>query len=134
MALADKARGQHIKRLRESRRLTQQAMAEKLGIAYRTYQTWEAGTMPEWSNLERLATALGVRAEELIGEDPPAAASQSQLDRIEAKLDQLLEVLSPSSRAEGPAEVLEEAAARARAQRTPPAATSRRTPGRASKP
>jgi transcriptional regulator with XRE-family HTH domain len=96
MALADKARGQRIAQLRKRRRLTQQAMAERLQIAYRTYQTWEAGTMPEWHNLEKLATALGVRAEHIIGEDE-VPADVTQLDRIEAKLDALLDLLTPSA-------------------------------------
>lgn len=92
MALADKARGQHIAQLRKRKRLTQQAMAERLGIAYRTYQTWEAGTMPEWANLEKLASVLEVKPEYLIGEDEPAPTGQ--LDRIEAKLDELLSRLA----------------------------------------
>lgn len=69
MALEDKARGQRIAALRTRRRLTQQAMAERLGIAYRTYQTWEAGRMPEWENLEALANFHGIRAEQIIGDD-----------------------------------------------------------------
>lgn len=99
MALEEKARGQHIARLRRAKRMTQQAMAEKLGIAYRTYQTWEAGTMPSWPNLERLAIELGVRPEDIIGDEPAVAiqamvaTDSTQLDRIEAMLVEVLERL-----------------------------------------
>lgn len=125
MALADKARGQHISTLRKRRRMTQQAMAEKLGIAYRTYQTWESGTMPEWGNLEKLADALGVRVEEIIGDEP--AAEPGQLDRIEAMLTELLELVRPS----GPDEVLEKEAARLAETRERNGGESGRTPGKA---
>lgn len=94
MALEDKARGQRIAALRKRKRLTQQVMAERLKIGYRTYQTWEAGkVMPEWPNLEKLAAFFGVKPEDIIGETPDVGAllgngqaSSTQLDRIEAEL------------------------------------------------
>lgn len=89
MALTDKARGQRIAQLRKRKHLTQQAMAEKLKCGYRTYQTWEAGTMPEWPNLLKLAELLGVEPEHIIGEET-APPDPSQLDRIEASLAELL--------------------------------------------
>lgn len=127
MALADKARGQRIAQLRKRKRLTQQAMAERLHIAYRTYQTWEAGTMPEWPNLEKLAGELGVRPEDLIGDDHDMTPEQeSQLDRIEAKLDELI-VLLTNVPDVGPAEVLEAEADRLDAQRKRNDAAAKRT-------
>lgn len=97
MALEDKARGQRIAALRKRKRLTQQVMAERLKIGYRTYQTWEAGSvMPEWPNLEKLAAFFGVKPEDIIGESPDLTAllgaengTQPQLDRIEAALSEL---------------------------------------------
>lgn len=88
MALEDKARGQRIAEFRKRKHLTQQAMAERLGIAYRTYQTWEAGTMPEWDNLEKLSLFFGVRPEDIIGDDARSVSvqEQSQLDRLEAEV------------------------------------------------
>lgn len=102
MALEDKARGQRIAALRKQRRLTQQVMAERLGIAYRTYQTWEAGmVVPEWPNLEKLAAFFGIKPEDIIGESPDVGAllgleppDQAQLDRIEEKVDQVLAELA----------------------------------------
>lgn len=96
MALADKARGQNIARLRKRKRFTQQALAEKLKIGYRTVQGWEAGTMPEWPNLEALAEVLGVRPEDIIGDEDVRDASttfRDQLDRIEANQQEILERL-----------------------------------------
>jgi Helix-turn-helix. len=87
MALEDKARGQRIASLRKRKRLTQQAMAEQLRIAYRTYQTWEAGRMPEWDNVLKLSAFHGVRPEDLIGEDAPLEVGQ--VATIEGKLDAL---------------------------------------------
>lgn len=92
MALADKSRGQRIAALRNRKHLTQQAMAERLKIAYRTYQTWEAGTMPEWDNLEKLAKFHSVRVEDIVGEDPDVMAmlgsgsTQDQIARLEGEL------------------------------------------------
>lgn len=130
MALADKARGQRIATLRKRKRLTQQQMAERLKIGYRTYQTWEAGTMPEWPNLEKLAELLGVRPEHIVGEDDGLGPDAgTQLDRIEAKLDQLLDLITPGE-APGPAEVLEEEAQRKSAQRARTGEASSRTRSR----
>lgn len=104
MALADKARGQNIARLRARKRLTQQALADKLKVGYRTVQTWESGTMPEWPNLEKLARALDVRPEDIIGDEP--APEPSQLGRIEeslaelhAKVDRLAEDVDDTAQA-----------------------------------
>lgn len=90
MALEDKARGQRISVLRKRSHLTQQAMAERLGIAYRTYQTWEAGRMPEWHNVEKLAKFFKVKPEAIVGEIEMAdAGAASQLDRIEGLVTEL---------------------------------------------
>lgn len=95
MAIEDKARAQRIAELRKLKRLTQEAAAQKVDVHYRTYQTWESQknpVMPEWPHLERLATVLGVKPEDIIGETPDLAAlmgvetGQSQLDRMEAEL------------------------------------------------
>lgn len=86
MALEDKARGQRIAQMRKRRRMTQQAMAEALDVSYRAYQTWEAGTMPEWSNVEKLAKFFRVKPEAIIGEAEPGPEEAPQLDRIEQAL------------------------------------------------
>lgn len=130
MALADKARGQRIAEFRKRRRLTQQAMAEQLQIAYRTYQTWEAGTMPEWPNLERLATFHNVRPEDIVGDEYEPDRDPSQLDRIEAKLDEILDLLDLAGiRAPTPGEIAEKDADRLEKQRGEGAASRPRKRG-----
>lgn len=96
MAIEDKARAQRIATLRKQKRLTQEKLAQRLDVAYRTYQTWESlkePVMPDWPNLEKLAKFHGVKPEDIIGETPDLAAlmgvkdgQHSQLDRIQAEL------------------------------------------------
>lgn len=94
MALEDKARARRIAELRNRKHLTQQAMAERLQIAIRTYQSWEAQkdpVMPDWPNLEKLALFHGVRPEDIIGETEDLSLEVvSQLDRIEASQTKIL--------------------------------------------
>lgn len=109
MALEQRAIGRRIAELREERRLTQPVMADRVGVSLRGYQKWEAGVAaPNWRNLEQLAEALGVTADDLIGagtaRHEPVTVT---LDRIETKLDQLLEMVLPAT---PPAEDLDDLA------------------------
>lgn len=63
--------GAMIKRLRESRRMTQQQLAEKIGVSDKTVSKWETGRgYPDISLIESLSDALGVSVIELFsGED-----------------------------------------------------------------
>ncbi len=63
--------GTMIKRLRENRRMTQQQLAEKLGVSDKAVSKWETGRgYPDISLIEPLADALGVSIIELFsGED-----------------------------------------------------------------
>lgn len=120
MALEEKARGQRIAQLRKRKHLTQQAMAERLGIAYRTYQTWEAGQMPEWPNVEKLAAFFDVKPEQIIGEvDVTDEDTVSQLDEILEKLDEILDRLEAMEPPQKRAAQAAQAAARKSRQRKP---------------
>jgi transcriptional regulator with XRE-family HTH domain len=59
--------GKHLKTLRERSGLTQEALAEAIGVKdARTIRFWEAGTnAPKFANLVALAKALGVRMRDL---------------------------------------------------------------------
>jgi len=58
--------GTMIKRLRESRNLTQLQLAEKIGVSDKTVSKWETGRgYPDISLIEPLAKALGVSIIEL---------------------------------------------------------------------
>lgn len=63
--------GAMIKRLRESRRMTQQQLAENIGVSDKTVSKWETGRgYPDISLIEPLSDALGVSVIELFsGED-----------------------------------------------------------------
>lgn len=85
-----------IRELREDARLPQPAIAEKVGVTLRAYQSWEAGGGVSWPNLAKLAKVFQVSEEYLLygpeGGKPPT----TQMDRIERKLDTILEHLGLS--------------------------------------
>lgn len=59
--------GKHLKELRERKGLTQEQLAEIIGVKdARTIRFWESGTnAPKFANLVALAQALGVRMRDL---------------------------------------------------------------------
>lgn len=83
--------GQRIAQLRKAENLTQQQLAETLGIAQQTLAHYEGGRLRvSVVMLPALARALAVSVEELIGEEVhaakgrrgPAPKLQQQLERI----------------------------------------------------
>ena len=59
--------GATIRRLRESRNLTQAELAERIGVSSKTVSKWETGKgLPDISRLQPLAGALGVSLIELM--------------------------------------------------------------------
>lgn len=117
--------GERLRALRDSRPdLTQQKIADYVGITVRGYQFWEAGdTGIDHDNILRLAELFGVTPTYLYEGENPTTVSPDILVRIESKLDELLAILRPQS----PAEVLELEADRLDAQRKRTAAKSQRT-------
>jgi transcriptional regulator with XRE-family HTH domain len=69
----------------------QRVIADLVGVTLRAYQAWEGGGGINWDNVQQLASAFNVTEEFLLYGRTEAAPDPSQLDRIEAKLDQLLE-------------------------------------------
>lgn len=68
---------ENLRRLRTEAGLTQQQMADKVGIPYRSWQNWENGSRePRIAALKTIAKALGVSVDELVENDvekaPPA--------------------------------------------------------------
>ncbi len=63
--------GSYIAHKRKERNLTQEQLAEKLGVSNKTVSKWENGKcMPDYSVIEQLCTALSVTLPELMdGED-----------------------------------------------------------------
>lgn len=61
--------GEKLKAARERRKLTQQAIAEALGVSQPTIHSWESGeTMPRMKRLAAVAEAYGLTPKELLTE------------------------------------------------------------------
>ena len=59
--------GEFISRLRKEKELTQDDLAEKLGVSTKTISRWETGrNMPDYSILKDLCNILGISVNELI--------------------------------------------------------------------
>ena len=100
--MADYARGQRLRELRERKHESQENVAYGLGVSVKTIRSWEHGGKIRWLNAKRLGAFYGVDAESLVSREElsaeeigPALAGDDQLDRIEEKLDQVLELLRP---------------------------------------
>lgn len=74
--------GSVIKRLRAEQGVTQDALAEYLGISYQAVSKWETGTtLPDITLLPKLAAFFGVRIDELF-----SVNHEDELERIDALL------------------------------------------------
>ena len=81
--------GARIAQLRRDQNLTQQQLAELMGMSQQSVASWEVGRLrPAVSMLPRLAKALGVSTEALIGQEEkpakrgPTPKLQQQMERI----------------------------------------------------
>lgn len=74
--------GSVIKRLRTEQGVTQDALAEYLGISYQAVSKWETGTtLPDITLLPKLAVFFGVRIDELF-----SVGHEDELERIDTML------------------------------------------------
>ena len=59
--------GKFISELRKSKNMTQQQLAEKIGVSFKTVSKWETGRgMPELSTLKPLSDELGITINDLL--------------------------------------------------------------------
>jgi transcriptional regulator with XRE-family HTH domain len=96
--MADYARAEKLRELRDAAHLSQEHVAHEVGVSTKTIRSWEHGGKIRWENAKRLGAFYGVDAEELVSRDiatMPAALEPEagQLDRIEAKLNRILAAL-----------------------------------------
>ena len=63
--------GERLKNYRKARGLTQQELADRLGVSNKSVSRWESGGYPDVATLGPLARALGVTVDDLLGESPP---------------------------------------------------------------
>ena len=74
--------GNAIKKLRMDRKITQEEVAEYLGISFQAVSKWETGTtMPDITLLPKIADFFGVRIDDLFSVD-----HEDELNRIEESL------------------------------------------------
>lgn len=120
MALKNREIGERIVALRKSRgNPPQEIVAQRLAVANRSYQSWEAGdTKPSWRNLSKLAKFYGVTEEFiLLGDEleksAPTRNGDGQLAEVLELLRRLDERLTVAEqdRSDAQAETLRRAAA-----------------------
>ena len=64
--------GERLYTLRKSRGLSQEQLAEKIGVSRQTISKWEGGlSTPDLENLMALADCFGVSLDALVGKEPP---------------------------------------------------------------
>ena len=86
--------GQFIATKRREQNLTQEQLAEKIGVSNKTVSKWETGkTMPDYSVVELLCEVLNISVSELISgkekEQEPTNPSQDEIALLSYKIEQL---------------------------------------------
>ena len=75
--------GQRIKKLRKKNDLTQEQLADYLGVTYKAVSKWECGlTLPDLSLIVPLARILQISADELL------SGKQEEMDERRAEFDE----------------------------------------------
>jgi len=69
--------GVRLKQYRQQKHLTQQELADQLGVSNKSVSRWESGGYPDITLLLPLSQALGMSTDELLGGQPPAAGSDA---------------------------------------------------------
>jgi len=86
--------GLRIKELRKKNDLTQEKLAEYLGVTYKSVSKWECGmTMPDLALIVPLSKALGVSTDELLG----AKESDTRLEELERLYDEAAKTNYPEA-------------------------------------
>lgn len=62
---------QRLRQYRKNKGMTQQELADQLGVSNKTVSRWESGSYPDVTTLVALARVLGVTVDELL--DPKAS-------------------------------------------------------------
>ena len=97
--MADYARGQRLRELRERKHESQENAAFAVGVSVKTLRAWEHGGKIRWQNAKRLGSFYGVDPEGLVSREEALADTAdsepvTQLDTIERKLDRILGLLT----------------------------------------
>ena len=88
--------GKNIKRLRESRGLTQTELGKIAGVTDKAVSTWENGTAdPRMGAIQRMADYFGVKKSDLLDDD---SSSSLDLTDDEQRLLQMYRALNPAGK------------------------------------
>lgn len=86
--------GQRIRELREKAGLTQQRVAEKIGLHWTSISQWERGrNIPREASAARLAKALGVEVQDILPDVSGARVTQKNSEKVAEFLDFLREAM-----------------------------------------
>ncbi len=91
-----KQAGQRLAQIRDSKGLSQEDLAQRANLSVKTVSRFENGRHDgRRSTVRQIAEALDVSEADILGPppDPLGLTGPTQLDRIEAKLDELLSAL-----------------------------------------
>jgi transcriptional regulator with XRE-family HTH domain len=102
--MADYARGQLLRDLRASTHRSRENIAAEIGVTTKTLYEWENGGKIKWENAKKIAAFYEIDPELLVARDedeaeeeapatPDLSRGSDQLDRIEAKLDEIISLL-----------------------------------------
>lgn len=96
--------GEHLRALRENYpggKLTQEAMAERLGVDRKTYGIWERGqAKPDTSNLEKLADFFNVSTDYILGRSNEMQLGDKEISEATGLKEESIRVLRYLSHAQ----------------------------------
>lgn len=69
--------GARLRQFRKDKRMTQQELADALGVSNKSISRWESGAWPDAPTLPTLAKALGISTDTLLGCEPPLRKLQT---------------------------------------------------------
>lgn len=79
----------NLRKFRKQKKLTQEELANKLGVIRATYWSYEKGSiMPPYDKLEQIADIFGVSIDELMGRETDKSDISSDLSKLIRKLEE----------------------------------------------
>lgn len=101
----DNSVGKRIETLRKSKKISQEDLAEKVGVSRMTVYKWESGTsVPNYANMQALACALETTVSFLAGETPFEYTEEESKGENEVALSVENELFAADITCENPAE------------------------------
>lgn len=101
----DNSVGKRIEKLRKSKKISQEDLAEKVGVSRTTVYKWESGTsVPNFAKLQALACALEITVSFLAGETPFEYTEEESKGENEIALSVGSELCAADITYENPAE------------------------------